>query len=114
MNKFILLSALFAFISSVCAIPLPQDLTIAEFRSLRDEETPSQKVFISPSYAQVMNALFIFRSFQLKFVFIKEKYLYGMLLYCRYEGKEEILEREKFSVLKDHNQPEAALPLDGN
>jgi len=53
MNKFILLSALFAFISSICAIPLPQDLTIAEFRSLRDEETPSQKVFISPSYAQV-------------------------------------------------------------
>lgn len=53
MNKFILLSALFAFVSSVCAIPLPQDLTIAEFRSLRDEETPSQKVFISPSYAQV-------------------------------------------------------------
>ena len=53
MNKFILLSALFAFISSVCAIPLPQDLTIAEFRSLRDEETPSAKVFISPSYAQV-------------------------------------------------------------
>jgi len=53
MNKFVLLSALFVLVSSVCANPLPQDLTIAEFRSLRDEETPSAKVFISPSYTQV-------------------------------------------------------------
>ena len=52
MNNLVLLTA-FVLVSSVCAIPLPQDLTIAEFRSLRDEETPSQKVQISSSYAQV-------------------------------------------------------------
>jgi hypothetical protein len=52
MNNLVILTA-FVLVSSVCAIPLPQDLTIAEFRSLRDEETPSAKVFISPSYAQV-------------------------------------------------------------
>jgi len=52
MNNLIILTA-FVLISSVCAIPLPQDLTIAEFRSLRDEEIPSHKVFITPSYAQV-------------------------------------------------------------
>ena len=52
MNNLILLCVIFAA-SSVCAIPVPQDLTIAEFRSLRDEKTPTRQVFMSPSYAQV-------------------------------------------------------------
>ena len=52
MNNLILLCVIVAA-SSVCAIPAPQDLTIAEFRSLRDEETPTRQVFMSPSYAQV-------------------------------------------------------------
>jgi len=52
MNNLVIVAA-FVLVSYVCAIPLPQDLTIAEFRSLRDEKTPSRKVFISPSYAQV-------------------------------------------------------------
>ena len=52
MNSLILLCVIVAA-SSVCAMPGPQDLTIAEFRSLRDEETPTRKVFMSPSYAQV-------------------------------------------------------------
>jgi len=48
-------------IVSVCLIsscfasplPFPQSLTETEFRSLRDEATPSHKVIISPSYASV-------------------------------------------------------------
>jgi len=52
MNNLILLCVIVAA-SSVCAIPVPQDLTIAEFRSLRDENTPARQVFMSPSYAQV-------------------------------------------------------------
>lgn len=52
MNYFVLFSAV-VLASSVCAKPFPQGLTISEFRSLRDEQTPSQKVQISPSYAQI-------------------------------------------------------------
>ena len=52
MNNLILLCVIVAA-SSVCAIPVPQDLSIAEFRSLRDENTPARQVFMSPSYAQV-------------------------------------------------------------
>jgi len=52
MNNLILLCVIVAA-SSVCAIPVPQDLTISEFRSLRDENTPTRQVFMSPSYAQV-------------------------------------------------------------
>ena len=52
MNNLVLLTA-FVLVSSVCAMPLPQDLTLAEFRSLRDEEITSHKVKITPSYAQV-------------------------------------------------------------
>jgi len=52
MNNLILLCVIVAA-SSVRAIPVPQDLSIAEFRSLRDENTPARQVFMSPSYAQV-------------------------------------------------------------
>jgi len=52
MNNLVILSA-FALVSFVCAIPIRQDLTIAEFRSLRDENAPSRKVYITPSYTQV-------------------------------------------------------------
>merc|ERR1739844_197577 len=51
-NNLILLCVIVAA-SSVRAIPVPQDLSIAEFRSLRDENTPARQVFMSPSYAQV-------------------------------------------------------------
>lgn len=52
MNNLVLLTA-FVLVASVCAIPLPQGLSESQFRSLRDEETPSAKVQISSSYAQV-------------------------------------------------------------
>lgn len=51
--KYYIAILVFTLASFASAIPLPQGLTEAEFRSLRDEETPSRKVDIFSGYAQV-------------------------------------------------------------
>ena len=51
--KYSIAILVFTLASFASAIPLPQGLTEAEFRSLRDEETPRSKVDIFSGYAQV-------------------------------------------------------------
>ena len=102
MNNLVLLTA-FVLVSSVCAMPLPQDLTLAEFRSLRDEEITSHKVKITPSYAQVnmhldMDNIFSYIYRHTGVNICRSTFL---LLYYRSDDREETTELVKSLALKD-------------